>query len=122
MTTTYDITNNVGKVRLTIGDNVLGDAQFTDEELEYFLSVNSSNINLASSDALKAWAASYGQNAASENLGDYAYTQKIIDDMLKLSARLRENEQEVPAGAAAEVANTAFAARDIIHNRYLRTG
>ncbi len=121
MTTTYDITNNVGKVRLTIGDNVLGDAQFTDEEIEYFLSVNSSNINLASSDALKSWAASYGQNAANENLGDYAYTQKIIENMLMMAQKLRDVEQETPAGAAAEVANTDFTARDIIHNRYLRT-
>ena len=122
MTVTYDLTNNVGKVRLTIGDTVLADNRFTDEELEYFLSVNSSNVNLASSDALKAWAASYGQNASSENLGDYAYTQKIIENMLSLSQRLRDNVQMEPAGMGAEVANTDFTARDIIYNKELRGG
>ncbi len=122
MTLTYNIGNNVGKVRLTIGDNVLTDAQFTDEELSYFLFVNSDSINMASSDALKSWAASYGQNAASENLGDYSYTQKIIADMLSMSQRLRDNETSVPAGLAAEVAQTDFTARDIIYNRSLREG
>ncbi len=122
MTVTYDITTAVGKVRLAIGDTVLADNKFTDEELTYFLSENSSNTNMAGATALEAWAASYGQNAASENLGDYAYTQKIIENMLALAKRLREYETSVPAGAAAEVANTDFAARDIIHNRYLRTG
>ncbi len=122
MTITYDITTAVGKVRLAIGDTVLADNKFTDEELTYFLSVNSSNTNMAGAAALEAWAASYGQNAASENLGDYAYTQKIIENLLKLAERLREYETSLPAGAAAEVANTDFAARDIIHNRYLRTG
>ncbi len=122
MTITYDITTAVGKVRLAIGDTILADNKFTDEELTYFLSVNSSNTNMTGAAALEAWAASYGQNAASENLGDYAYTQKIIENMLALAKRLREYETSLPAGAAAEVANTDFAARDIIHNRYLRTG
>ena len=122
MTVTYDITTAVGKVRLAIGDTVLADNKFTDEELTYFLSVNSSNTNMAGAAALEAWAASYGQNAASENLGDYAYTQKIIENLLKLAERLRDYETSLPAGAAAEVANNDFAARDIIYNRFLRTG
>ena len=122
MTVTYDIDTAVGKVILAIGDTILADNKFTDEELTYFLSVNSSNINMASAAALEAWAASYGQNAASENLGDYAYTQKIIENMLALAKRLREYETSVPAGAAAEVANTDFTARDIIYNKALRNG
>ena len=121
-TTTYDIDTAVGKVRLTIGDTILTDAKFTNEEIDIFLSANSSNINMASAAALEAWAASYGQNAASENLGDYAYTQKIIENMLALAKRLRDYETSLPAGAAAEVANTDFAARDIIYNKALRTG
>ena len=122
MTVTYDIDTDVGKVRLTIGDTILADNKFTNEEIDIFLSANSSNINMASAAALEAGAASYGQNAASENLGDYAYTQKIIENMLKLANRLREYETSIPAGAAAEVANTDFTARDIIYNKALRSG
>ena len=122
MTTTYDIDTTVGKVRIAIGDTVLADAQFTNEEINHFLSENSSNINMASAAALEAWAASYGQNAASEKLGDYSYTQKIIENMLKMAKRYREYETSIPAGAAAEVANTDFTARDIIYNKALRSG
>lgn len=122
MTVTYDINTDVGKVRIAIGDTVLADYKFTDEEIEYFLSINSSNTNMASAAALEAWASSYGQNAAGERLGDYSYTQKIMENMLALAKRLRSFEMSVPAGAAAEVANTDFAARDIVHNRYLRSG
>ncbi len=122
MSLPYDVSTDVGKLRLAIGDTISADFKFSDEELTYFLSENSGNTNLAGAAALEAWAASYGQNAASENLGDYAYTQKIIENLLALAKRLRDYETSLPAGAAAEVANTDFAARDIIHNRYLRTG
>lgn len=97
MTVTYDITTNVGKVRLTIHDNDISNPVFTDEELTYFLTQNSSNINLASATALEAWAAAYGPNANSEKIGDYSYTQKIVDDMLALAKRLRDKEAGVPA-------------------------
>jgi len=48
MTVTYDINDNVGKVRLTIGDTDTTDNVFSDEEIQYFLTKNSSSINLAS--------------------------------------------------------------------------
>ena len=57
-TWTYDLTTNVGKIRLIIGDTDIdptSDAVFTDEELTYFLTVNSNNITLAAADALEAW-------------------------------------------------------------------
>jgi len=122
MTTTYDLTTSVGKLRLVIGDTTLADAVFTDEELNYFLTENSSDISLSASDALEAWAAKYGASATSENLGDYAYTQKIIEGMLTLAKKLREKAEGVPSGAAAEIAHTDFNYRDIIFNRELRNG
>jgi len=99
MTATYDITTAVGKVRLVISDTdvtPVTDAVFTDEELTYFLTTYSNNINLAAADALEAWAAKYGANADSEKIGDYAYTQKIIDKMLALAKRLRETDASTP--------------------------
>ena len=85
MAVTYDITNNVGKVRLKIGDTDVTpttDAVFTDEELTVFLTDNSSNINMAAADALEAWAAKYAASPASEKIGDYAYTQKTVANIL----------------------------------------
>jgi len=90
----YDITTSVGKVRLIIGDT---DATvFAEEEIEYFLTKNSSDVTLAAADAAEAWAAKYATNPDSEKIGDYAYTQKIVANMLSLANRLRETAAATP--------------------------
>ena len=96
MTVTYDITNSVGQVRLKIGDTDITNNVFTDEELEYFLGLYSSNINLASADALDAWAAKYATNADSEKIGDYSYSQKIFDKLTSKANDLRNVESSTP--------------------------
>ena len=118
----YDITTNVGKVRLIIGDNDDTNEAFTDAEIDYFLTANSNDIYSAAADALEAWAAKYASAPGSEKIGDYAYTQKIIEGMIALAKSLRDKVASEPAGAAAEIAHTDFAARTIIINRALRTG
>ena len=102
MTVTYDITTTVGKIRLIIGDTDITDAIFTDEELTYFYTTDGS-INLAAATALEAWAAKYATSAASEKIGDYAYTQKIMDNMLNLAAKLRETDASTPSFDWAEM-------------------
>lgn len=42
MTTTYDTDTDVGKVRLAIADTDTTDAEFTDEEIEVFISAGGS--------------------------------------------------------------------------------
>ena len=108
MTATYDaaLGDNVSKVRLVIGDTDVSpasDAVFTDAELTYFLGLHSSNINLAAADALEAWAAKYAPAPDSEHIGDYAYTQKIVDKMINLAKRLREKEDAVPYQTWSEI-------------------
>lgn len=95
MTTTYDLTTTVGKIRLKIGDTVITNPVFTDEELTSFYTEQGS-ITLASAAALEAWAAKYGANADSEKIGDYAYTQKIVDKLLALAQNLRDTDANEP--------------------------
>ncbi len=92
----YDITTTVGKIRLLIGDKDDTDEVFTDAEITHFYT-EAGTLNLAAAMALDAWAATYGANADQEKIGDYSYTQKIVDKMLKLAARLRETEESIPA-------------------------
>ena len=99
----YDPTTLIGKVRLITGDKIEANPVFTDEEIGIFLTNQSDNINLASADLLEAWASSYAANADSEHIGDYSYTQKIVDKMLALAERLREKEAEAPALTWAEM-------------------
>ena len=94
MTVTYDIITSVGQVRLKIGDTDTTDNVFTDEEITYFLGLHSSNINLASADALESWAAKYGQAPSTEAIGGYSYSQTIIFRLMQLSKRLRDTEAE----------------------------
>lgn len=96
MTTTYDISTNVGKVRLKIGDTNTSDAVFTDEEIGIFLTNNDDSINLAAAEALEAWAAKYGASADTEKIGDYSYSQKIIEKMLTMAKNLREADASGP--------------------------
>ena len=54
MATTYDLSNDIGKVRLGIGDTGAGSAWvFTDEEITYFLTAGSTVVG-AQIEALKA--------------------------------------------------------------------
>jgi len=99
-TYTYVLSTNVGKVRLATGDNDISptsDAVFSDEEIEVFLANHSDNINLASAELLEAWAAKYAASADSEKIGDYSYSQKIVDKMLAMAKRLRDKDNALPA-------------------------
>jgi len=92
----YDLTTNIGKVRLVIGDTDITNEAFTDAEITYFLTENSNNISLAAADALEAWMAKYATSPDSEKIGDYAYTQKIVDKMNKLRNELRAKVESAP--------------------------
>ncbi|MBA7640125.1 hypothetical protein ES703_47790 [subsurface metagenome] len=92
---TYDLTTSVGKVRLIIGDTA-APFVFTNAEITYFLTVNSNNINLAAADALEAWVAKYTTAPDSEKIGDYSYSQKIVDHLNKLAKELRTKADGVP--------------------------
>ncbi|MCK5236324.1 MAG: hypothetical protein KAR06_04985 [Deltaproteobacteria bacterium] len=96
MTATYDISTDVGKVRLKSGDKDLTDIIFTDEEIEVFLANQGNDVNLAAAELLEAWAAEYTASPDSEKIGDYAYTQKIVDKMLKLAQKLKDTASETP--------------------------
>ena len=98
---TYDLTTDIGKIRLTISDNDTDDCHFTDEELQVFLTAEGS-VNLASAAALESWAAAYALNADNEHIGDYSYAQTISKKMLDLAARLREKEASGAAISWAE--------------------
>lgn len=101
MTTTYDITTTVGKIRLKIGDKDTDDAFFTDEELTLFYT-QEGDIDLAAAAALESWAASYATNPDNESMGDYSYAQSVTKKMLDLAAKLRAGVATSPSITWAE--------------------
>lgn len=99
----YDITTNIGKVRLVIGDTDESNEVFTNTEITYFLTTESNNIDLAAARAARAWAAKYATSADTEKIGDYAYSQKAVDKLLKLAETLEAKDAATPAFEWAEM-------------------
>lgn len=103
MGNTYNLSTDIGKVRLKISDKDIINPHFTDEEITAFLAESGNVINLAAAAALESWAASVSDTADSEKIGDYSYTKKQAQNMLELSKRLRDNDSNTPACDWAEM-------------------
>jgi len=97
MTVTYDLTTSVGQIRLMIGDTTLTDPIFSDEEITFFLTTWGSDLNLTAAACCTAWASKYGANADSEHIGDYSYSQSIVDKLLKMAATFTSTATSTPA-------------------------
>ena len=105
MAHTYSTTpfDNIARVRLLIGDtdvslDVLGVpvSQFSDEEIDAFLTMASGSLLIAAGYALEAWASAITDSLLSEKIGDYSYTKKDADTKLKLAIEYKKQASEVP--------------------------
>lgn len=92
---------NSEKVKLLIADTTVP-YHFSDAEILVFLDMANDSILLASSYALEAWASSYSASLDSEKIGDYSYSQKIVDKMLNLAKKYREEDASTPVFEWAE--------------------
>ncbi len=98
MAHTYDLTTEIGKVRLLIDDrdiDPITDAQFSDEEIQVFLDIGGS-ILMAAAKALESWAASVKTSLASETIGEYSYKNTSPANMLKLADKYAEQDRTTP--------------------------
>ena len=96
MACTYDLTTNLGKVRLLINDTDVVDCHFSDDEIDVFLVMASTSVLVAAAIALEAWAASLAENLESEKIGDYSYTKKQAANKLALASRYRATDESTP--------------------------
>ncbi|KKM04014.1 hypothetical protein LCGC14_1768620 [marine sediment metagenome] len=99
MAHTYDVTTDIGKVRLLIGDTDITpttDAQFSDEEIQAFLTMASSSLLLAASYALEAWASAVSGNMKTERIGDYSYGKDEAKTKSDLAKKYREENDATP--------------------------
>ena len=104
MTFSYSLATDIGKIRLLINDKVNTSdeqAQFSDEELQIFLTSGGS-VKLGAAEALEAWAAGLTGEVDSEHIGDYSYTKKAIANKLDMASRYRASESDTPAFEWAE--------------------
>jgi len=100
MTHTYLLSNQIGKIRLLIGDTdivPITDAQFSDEEIQVFLDMALQSLLAAASYALESWASTLTAGLTSEKIGDYAYTQKNAENKMALAKKYRDEDSMTPA-------------------------
>ncbi len=105
MTATYVITTEIGQVRRLINDTdvtPVSDAQFTDEEIQFFLNLGGS-VLMGASKALESLAAKYTASPSSETIGDYSYKQGTVKNMLDLAAQYAKQDASVPVFEIAEM-------------------
>ncbi len=98
MAHTYDLTTDIGKVRLLIGDRditPITDAQFSDEEIQAFLDLGGS-ILMAASKACEAWASNLKTALTSESIGEYSYKQGTVANLIKLADKYAQQDREIP--------------------------
>ena len=94
MAFTYDLTTDRGKVRLLCGDTVSGTGprpdkrNFTDAEVDHFLTVEDDRINGAAAMALETLAAEWTAFALSEREGETSFDAKTVAAEYRQQARL----------------------------------
>ena len=105
MAYTYDITTEIGQVRRLINDTDITpttDAEFSDEEIQFFLDLGGS-VLMAAAKALESSAAALTGDLTSEKIGDYSYTKKTIADKLSLANHYIKQDASIPYMAWAEM-------------------
>jgi len=100
-TWTYNTTpfDDIARLRLMIGDTDIvptTDAQFSDEELQEFITQAGGNLAQAAIAALEAWMGALSREFKSEKIGDYSYTRETIANLQKLKDQLIEKDASTP--------------------------
>ena len=116
MTWTYDLTDDIGKIRLMIADTDIvpvTDAHFSDEEIMAFLTMTGGDVNLAAALALQSWAGYLSGTVDSERIGDYSYSKKQVANMLALAQAYIAAAGTAPAMDWAEMALNEIGEEDI---------
>lgn len=126
MAFTYDLSTDIGKVRLLITDTDTNNSIFTDEEITSFLSitaVNGSNdINLAAAKAMETIAASEALVQKKIKLLDLTTDGPAVAASLRASAALLREESDSESDIDVIEQNlNVFSAREIIRKDALRT-
>lgn len=94
MSFTYNVSNNIGKVRLLIGDTNSGDVLLEDEEINTFLT-EYGNVKIAASHAAMAISAKFSRDA-DKQIGSLRISLSIRAENYKnLSKEIKQNTSSI---------------------------
>ena len=124
----YDVSTDIGKVRMLIPDRDGTTPTFQDEEVSAFLALEGSNVYRGAALALETVASDTAATLrVTTTLGLSVDGAKASDALLKRAAELRTQADDADARDGglfdyAEWAVDAFSARERIHAEWLRSG
>lgn len=96
MAFTYSLSSEVAevlarsRVRLLVSDTNEDAYAFEDDELDYFLTLEGSDVRLAAATAFETWARDRAKLAKRKKVGDTETEQQTIADLLAAAKRLRD--------------------------------
>lgn len=129
MAFTYDLTSDIGKIRLLIMDNQSGSYLFEDTEISTFLSLEGSNVKRAAALALETMASNDAYVLKYMTLLDLTTNGPAVSaELRKRAADLRaqalfdETREDSGAFDIAEQVQDVFGARDRLRKQWLRQG
>lgn len=127
MVFSYDPTTDVGKVRMLIPDRVEEHAIFSDEEIEAYLSMNSSNVRRAAAEALETIASDEVMTLKVLSTLDLSTNGASTSDAILARAKILRSQADVSDLAEdgggfdyAEMSVNAFTRRERVRNQALR--
>ncbi len=129
-TFTYDVTDDIGKLRLQVGDydldTITGDRKdwsciFTDEELQIFLDRQDGDIILAAAEVLIAIAGDRSKLARKITISDYSEDMSQVAKDLRAQAKyLIEYNDSRPADDFSETADNSIAYQELLNKQSVR--
>jgi len=126
MAFTYDVTNEIGRVRLIINDKVEATAIYSDEEIGAFLDLNEDSVKRGAAAALDSIASDQALVLKVIRTLDLSTDGASVARALREHAqRLRDEANDSDAGEGdlfdyAEMVTNAFTARERVTNQTLR--
>ena len=121
MSYTYDLSNNIGKIRNLINDTTESSAILSDEEITAILNQVDSDLLATAAMCCRKIAAKYALLAVSKSAGNYSENKTGISKMyLELAKDFEEQSQSQPAQASAEVIYTDFNYNQLIVDKVHR--
>lgn len=127
MAFTYNVSNDIGKVRMIVGDKDEENILFQDEEVQAYLTLNDDNVRRAAAEMLDTIASSETMVLKVVRTLDVSTDgASVARSLREHAAKLREEADKAEAGDEAgafdyaEMSVNAFTARERVYKQALR--
>jgi hypothetical protein len=98
MSYTYDLSTDIGKVRMLLSDNDSQDYTFENEEIQALLDLHGGDVRQAAAEGYETWARDRAKLAKRVKRGGRETERQAIADLLALADRIRDASKYSQSG------------------------